>query len=60
MDDPVEEIEELKEELSSLYYLVYRIRKAAGDPDGRPMQDELIEHISKLRKMAQDNYYENF
>lgn len=32
--------------------LVADIRAAAGDPEGRLMQPELVKHIDKLRKMA--------
>ena len=35
-----------------LYTLIYEIRKAAGDPEGRLMQDELIRHIEKLQVRA--------
>jgi len=42
---------------TALLYLLARIREAAGDPEGKLMQDELVEHISKLRK--QRDIYEH-
>lgn len=44
---------ELTQENMALYALLYEIRKAAGDPEGRMMQDELIEHIAALAKSEQ-------
>lgn len=43
-------LKELIQENMSLYALIYEIRKAAGDPEGRMMQDELVEHIAALAK----------
>lgn len=43
-----ERISNLEQENMSLLMLIQRIRVAAGDPNGRLMQDELIEHIKKL------------
>lgn len=37
---------------SSLLRLLADIRAAAGDPNGRLMQDELVEHIRKLKEAA--------
>lgn len=35
---------------NSLLHLIARIREAAGDPEGKLMQDELVEYVGKLRK----------
>lgn len=42
------EICDLHEENTSLYYLLSDIRAAAGDPSGKLMQKELVEHIASL------------
>ena len=41
---------ELREENASLYQLLADIRAAAGDDEGRLMQDELVVHVAKMRK----------
>lgn len=33
--------------------LVYDIRKAAGDPEGRLMQDDLVAYIAELKQTAE-------
>ena len=44
---------ELTQENMALYALLYEIRKAAGDPEGRLMQDDLVEHIAAMAKSEQ-------
>lgn len=43
-------ISELQDESQALYQLLYEIRKAAGDPEGRLLQDDLVAHIADLAK----------
>lgn len=38
--------------LQSYSGLVYEIRKAAGDPEGRLMQDEFVAYIAELKQAA--------
>lgn len=38
-----------KDTNTALLYLLARIREAAGDPEGKLMQDELVEQIRKIR-----------
>lgn len=52
MDDPEKEIADLKAQNASLLRLLADIRSAAGDPNGRLMQDELVEHIGTMRRDA--------
>ena len=44
------QVMELLEENASLYSLLANIRAAAGDAEGRLMQDELVAHIASMRK----------
>lgn len=47
------------EDLHSSYAgLVHEIRKAAGDPEGKLMQDELIKHIENLANRKQSAGYD--
>lgn len=50
--DQEQEIAGLREQNASLLRLIADIRTAAGDPNGRLMQDELIEYIRKLQEWA--------
>ena len=43
---------ELSSENQQLYRLICDIRKAAGDPEGRLMQDELVAYIAELKQAA--------
>ncbi len=43
------EMERLREENASLYHLIADIRAAAGDPEGKLMQDDLVEHVREIR-----------
>lgn len=52
MEDPEKEIADLRAQNTSLFRLLADIRAAAGDPSGRLMQDELVEHIRKLKECA--------
>lgn len=42
-----------KPELNGMLALLYAIREAAGDKEGRLMQDELVKHIARLRRDAE-------
>lgn len=44
----------LQHENTSLYYLISGIRQAAGDGEGKLMQDELIKHIEQLHRDAEE------
>jgi len=48
---------EERENNTALLHLLARIREAAGDSEGKLMQDELVEHIRKLRE--QRDIYEH-
>lgn len=48
IEDPEKEIADLQAQNASLLRLLADIRSAAGDPNGRLMQDELVEHIAEL------------
>lgn len=52
LEDPEKEIADLRAQNTSLFRLLADIRAAAGDPSGRLMQDELVEHIGKLKEAA--------
>lgn len=52
LEDPEQEIAGLREQNASLLRLIADIRAAAGDPNGRLMQDELVENIRKLKECA--------
>lgn len=52
IEDPEKEIADLRAQNISLLSLLADIRAAAGDPSGRLMQDELVEHIRKLKDCA--------
>lgn len=45
---------ELQHENTSLYYLISSIRQAAGDGEGKLMQDKLIKHIEQLHRDAEE------
>lgn len=45
---------ELAQENASLYNLLAHIRAAAGDPEGKLMQDELVKHIRSLAEHKQE------
>lgn len=52
LEDPEKEIADLREQNASLLRLIADIRAAAGDPNGRLMLDELVEHIRTMRRGA--------
>lgn len=45
---------DIQHENTSLYYLISGIRQAAGDGEGKLMQDELIKHIEQLHRDAEE------
>lgn len=47
-DELASQVTSLQEDISSLLRLVGKIRAAAGDPNGKLMQPELIAHITAL------------
>lgn len=53
-DELVSQVTGLREDVASLLRLVAKIRAAAGDPNGRLMQPELIAHIAEMRKSLQE------
>lgn len=53
-----EKCERAISENCSLYSLIASIRKAAGDPEGKLMQDELIKHIENLANRKQSSGYD--
>ena len=52
IEDPEREIAGLRAQNASLLRLLADIRSAAGDPNGRLMQDELVDHIRTMRRDA--------